>query len=340
MFAPYLSRVMEKHRLGSTEMEEAMELLMEGTVPPVQVAAFLAALRARGETPAEIGGAARVLLRKARTVQVRPGLLADNCGTGGDCAGSFNISTAAAFVAAGEGIPMAKHGNRSVSSRCGSADVAEALGAALPSSPERAAACLDAAGLVLLFAPHFHPVMGNVAEIRKSLGVRTLFNILGPLVNPAPLTHQVMGVFDAALLHPVADVLRSLGRQGMVISGHGGFDELSLAGPNRVVFFSAEGIREESVSPADGGLPLRGNEDLAGGSAPENAALIEDVLAGKRGAPRDAVVFNAAAVFLAAGRAKSWKEGTALAAESIDSGSAASVLEKVRAFAEPVRRSA
>ena len=149
-----------------------------------------------------------------------------------------------------------------------------------------------------------------------------------------------MGVFDTALLSLVAEVLRSLGRQGMVISGHGGFDELSLGGPNRVVFFSAEGIREESVSPADGGLPLRGNEELSGGSAPENAALIEDVLAGKRGAPRDAVIFNAAAVFLAAGRAKNWKEGTALAAESIDSGRAASVLEKVRAFAEPVRRSA
>jgi len=157
MFAPYLSRVMEKHRLGNAEMEEAMEMVMEGTVPPVQVAAFLAALRARGETPAEIGGAARVLLRKARTVPVRPGLLVDNCGTGGDCAGSFNISTAAAFVAAGGGIPMAKHGNRSGSSRCGSADVAEALGAALPSSPERAAACLDSAGLVLLFAPTATP---------------------------------------------------------------------------------------------------------------------------------------------------------------------------------------
>ncbi len=200
-------------------------------------------------------------------------------------------------MAAGGGIPMAKHGNRAVSSKCGGADVAEALGAEMPDTPERAASCLDAAGLVLLFAPHFHPILRNVAEIRKNLGVRTIFNILGPLLNPAPLTHQVMGVFDPDMAPLLANVLLALGRErGMVISGHGGFDELSLSGPNRLVLFSEEGVREAVITPEEAGLARRGDDELSGGTATENAAIIEDILAGKKGAARDVVLLNASAV--------------------------------------------
>lgn len=372
MFAQTLSKVIERKNLESAEMEEAMEALVEGSVPPVQTAAFLAALRAKGETKEEIGGAVRLLLRKARRVPARRELLMDNCGTGGDCMrgrpaniceetakasaplslregshcpspsanavlskGTFNISTAAAFVAAGGGIPMAKHGNRAVSSKCGAADVAEALGAEMPDSPERAVSCLDAAGLVLLFAPHFHPILRNVAEIRKNLGVRTIFNILGPLLNPAPLTHQVMGVFDPGMAPLLADVLLGLGRErGMVISGHGGFDELSLSGPNRVVLFSEEGVTETVVTPEEAGLVRRDDDELAGGTATENAVIIEDVLAGKKGPARDVVLLNASAVFMVSGMASNWKEGVALASESIDSGRAAEVLEKIRSFSQ------
>ena len=335
MFAQTLSKVIERKNLESAEMEEAMEALVEGSVPPVQTAAFLTALRAKGETKEEIGGAVRLLLRKARRVPARRELLMDNGGTGGDCGGTFNISTAAAFVAAGGGIPMAKHGNRAVSSKCGAADVAEALGAEMPDTPERAASCLDAAGLVLLFAPHFHPILRNVAEIRKSLGVRTIFNILGPLLNPAPLTHQVMGVFDPGMAPLVANVLLALGRdRGMVISGHGGFDELSLSGPNRLVLFSEEGVREAVITPEEAGLARRGDDEFLGGTATENAAIIEDILAGKKGGPRDVVLLNASAVFLVSGMASSWKEGVALASESIDSGRAAEVLEKIRSFSQ------
>lgn len=344
MFTHYLSKVMEKHNLAASEMEEAMEILVEGSVPPVQVAAFLAALRTKGETSSEIIGAVHLLLRKANRVSVRKPLLMDNCGTGGDCKGTFNISTAAAFVAAGGGVPMAKHGNRSVSSKCGSADVAEAMGVEMPSSLERVSACLDAAGFVLLFAPHFHPVLRNVAEIRKTLGVRTLFNVLGPLLNPAPLTHQIMGVFDPDLAPLLAEVLLVLGRRGMVISGHGGFDELSLGGPNQIVFFSEKGVISGTIAPEEAGLLRRNDDEIIGGDAAKNAAVIEDVLAGKKGAARDVVILNAAAVFLASGMATGWKGGAALAAESIDSGNAAGVLEKVRSFSqrrdEPTRQSA
>ncbi|GAB1487398.1 hypothetical protein MASR2M79_24550 [Aminivibrio sp.] len=284
MFKTRLAQAMEGNSLSASEMEEAMEALLEEPVPPLQVAAFLAALRARGETAEEITGAVRLLLRKAHAVPSNLPLLMDNCGTGGDCTGSFNISTAAAFVAAGGGIPMAKHGNRSVSSECGSADVAEALGAPLPSSPAEAARCLGETGLVLLFAPHFHPILRNVAEVRKALGVRTLFNILGPLLNPAPLTHQVMGVFDPSLPALLAEVLRTLGRkQGMVIAGHGGFDELSLGGSNRVAFFSERGVREEFVSPEDAGLSSR--EESMKGKRREERSPDRGRSCGERGSP-------------------------------------------------------
>ena len=333
MFVRTLSKVLDRNDLGCAEMEEAMEALVEGSVPSEQAPAFLAALRTKGETRTEIGGAARALLKKAKTLPGTRPLLMDNCGTGGDCKGTFNISTAAAFVAAGGGIPMAKHGNRSVSSMCGAADVAEALGAEMPDSPERAVSCLDSSGMVLLFAPHFHPILKNLAPVRKSLGVRTLFNVLGPLLNPAALTHQVMGVFNPALAPLLADVLLSLGRRGgMVISGHGDFDELSLSGPNRVVLFSEEGVREALVTPEDAGLARRDDGELTGGDAELNASIIEGVLSGREGAARDAVLLNAAAVFVASGRAEDWRDGAAMAAESVDSGRAAAVLESIRRF--------
>jgi len=250
-----LARLAAGERLTRRAAREAMDGIMSGEATPAQIGAFLMGLRTRGETPEEIVGAAESMRAHARPFETGCRPLIDTCGTGGDGAGTFNISTAAAFVVAGGGVPVAKHGNRSVSSACGSADVLEALGARIDLGPAAAARCLETTGIAFLFAPQYHGATRHAAGPRRELGVRTLFNILGPLCNPAPVTHQVMGVFTAELLETAAEVLGLLGLEGaMVVHGDGGLDEFSLSGPTRVAEWRAGAVRTWTITPEEVGL--------------------------------------------------------------------------------------
>jgi len=339
MLKAFLEKVTAGKDLDGEEMEAAMGVVLEGGAPEAQVAGLLMGLRCKGESVEEIVAAARALRHRALRVETERSPLLDLCGTGGDGSGTFNISTAASFVVAGAGIPVAKHGNRSVSSRCGSADVLEELGVTFPGSPEEVRSSLATSGMAFLFAPHFHGTMRQVAGVRRSLGVRTIFNVLGPLANPAGATHQLVGVFGAPLVRPMAEALSALGVQGaVVVHGHGGVDELSLSGPNAVAVLRHGRITEERVSPEDAGLSRSPLEALRGGGARENAGVLRGVLAGRPGPQRDAVVFNAAAALVAAGAERSWKEAAARAQESIDSGRAAEVLRRLSDFSEEERQ--
>jgi anthranilate phosphoribosyltransferase len=313
-----------------------MDVIMSGAATPAQIGAFLMALRVRGETPEEIAGAADSLRSHALAVHSGRRPLVDTCGTGGDGTGTFNISTAAAFVVAGSGMAVAKHGNRSVSSRAGSADVLEALGARIDLPPEGAAACLDAVGVGFFFAPVHHGAVRHAAPVRRELGIRTLFNLLGPLANPAGATHQLLGVYDPRLTETVAEVLRLLGAEGaMVVHGHGGLDEISLAGPTRVSELREGGVRTYTVEPADFGVRTAGVEALKGGDAGENANLMLAVFDGEKGARLDAVAVNAGAALFLAGRAAGLREGFELARKTIEDGSARRTLA---AFVDFTRR--
>ncbi len=339
MFRKHLERVSRGRALEAEEMEEAMDLILEGKVPEVQTAGFLYGLRSRGETVEEIAAAARALRRRALRVETGRRPLLDTCGTGGDGGGTFNVSTAAAFVAAGAGVPVAKHGNRAVSGRCGSADVLEALGVPFPASPREVRESLDEAGLAFLFAPAFHGAMRHVAGVRRKLGVRTIFNLLGPLINPAGATCQVVGVYDPGLLRPFAEVLRGFGLEGVLaVHGFGGLDELSPEGPNRVAELRDGTIEEYDLSPEDAGLSRAPAGGLGGGTAEENARILREVLSGAPGPRRDATLLNGAAALIAAGAVPAgrggndparWREAVRRAAESVDSGRAAGVLSRM-----------
>jgi len=326
------------HVLGGRGLDEAqaeavMEQIVSGRATPAQIAGLLVALRMKGETVEEVTGFARVMRRYARPVRPRTTLLVDTCGTGGDGAGTFNISTAAAFVVAGAGLPVAKHGNRSVSSRCGSADVLEALGVRLDLEPERVARCIDEVGVGFLYAPLLHPAMKHALGPRRELGVRTVFNILGPLANPAAAGVQVLGVYHSALTEMMARVLGALGgRAAFVVHGADGLDELSTTGPNRVTELRDGRVRTFALEPLELGLPRARLADLKGGDASENAAIILEVLHGVRGPRRDVVLLNAAAALVAGGSAAQLTDGLALAARSIDSGAARARLEALVAF--------
>lgn len=323
-----IKKVIVEKDLSAEEAELAMGDILSGAATPAQIGAFLAALRVKGETTPEILGCARAMRASATPVLPRTGDLVDTCGTGGDMSGTFNISTIAAFVVAGAGVPVAKHGNRSVSSMCGSADMLEALGVEIALGPERVAHCIDEVGIGFLFAPKYHPAMAHAVGPRRELGVRTIFNVLGPLTNPAPVAYQVMGVFDPALTEPLASVMYRLGlRRSMVVHGHGGLDELSTTGPNRVSEMGDDGVHTRTLDPRDLGLPRATHEDLLGGDAQHNAAIAERVLSGDRGPKRDVVVLNAAAALYVAGAAPSLADGLRLAEESIDAGKAMAVAE-------------
>jgi anthranilate phosphoribosyltransferase len=271
--------------------------------------------------------------RNALAIQSHHPLVVDTCGTGGDGRGTFNISTAAALVVAGAGLPVAKHGNRSVSSMCGSADVLGELGVRLDLPHEKVAACLDEVGIGFLFAPSFHPAMKHAIGPRREMGVRTVFNILGPLTNPAGAQVQVLGVYDGALTEMMAQVLNALGSRGaFVVHGADGLDELSTTGPNRVTRLEDGRVRTYSLDPRDLGLPRATLDDLKGGDARENAALIRDVLDGETGPRRDVVLLNAAACLVAGKAANDLPQGLALAAASIDSGAARAKLASLVAF--------
>lgn len=342
MIREAIQRLLESQTLTATEAETVMDEIMRGEATPAQIAGFLIALRSKGETVAEITGCARAMRRAARQIHPKKAQLIDTCGTGGDGAGTFNISTTSAFVVAGAGLAVAKHGNRSVSSRCGSADVLEALGANLELSPEKIAMCIDEVGIGFLFAPRLHPAMRFAIGPRRELGVRTIFNILGPLTNPAQAEVQLLGVYDAQLTSVMAHVLRELGSKGAyVVHGYGGVDELTTAGPNHVSFFGVGGadgeVITETLDPQALGFPQAGVEALKGGDAAENAHITRAILSGEeRGPRRDVVLLNAAAALLVGGRAQDLREGIEIAKSSIDSGAAYETLQAFITFTQRV----
>ncbi len=322
-----IKKVAAGETLSQTEAARTFELIMSGGATDVQIGALLMGMQARGETVDEIAGAARVLRAKALSVRAPIGAI-DTCGTGGDAKGTHNISTCTAFVVAGAGVPVAKHGNRSVSSRSGSADVLAALGVNLECSPETIERCIAECELGFMFAPTHHAAMRHVAKVRAELGVRTIFNLLGPLVNPAATKFQVVGVFDEKWVEPMAHVLGMLGvERAWVVHGADGLDELTTTNISYVAALDHGKISSFKISPRNAGLADAKPEDLVGGDATENAAHIRAVLQGNQGPLRDIALLNAAAALMVAGKAKSLRDGVALAAESIESGKAMGVLE-------------
>lgn len=326
-----IAQVVDGHDLTEEQSAAAMEHLMSGTASPVQAAAFLVALRLKGETVGEITGAARVMREKATRVPHRQSLVVDTCGTGGDRSGTFNISTTSAFVVAGAGVPVAKHGNRAASSQTGSADVLEALGIHLGLRPEQVGQCIDQVGIGFLFAPALHSAMRHVAPVRREMGVRTIFNVLGPLTNPAGAGAQVVGVFRPELTDPLAQVLGNLGvSRAMVVHGLDGLDELSISGPTRVSQYRDGAVRTYEITPEEAGLARAPRAALQGGAPEENARITAAVLSGESGPARDVVLLNAGAALLAAGQAGDLQAGVTLAARSIDSGAAMAALAGLR----------
>lgn len=306
-----------------------MDQVMAGEATPVQIAGFLIALRAKGETVEEMAGFVDAMRARATPLSVPDGAI-DTCGTGGDRAGTFNISTAAALVAAGTGVPVAKHGNRAASSRCGSADVLEALGVDITLDASGVQTCLREAGMGFCFAPTFHPAMRYAGPARRELGVRTVFNVLGPLANPGRVRRQALGVGAASLAPLMVSVLKDLGHErALVFYGEDGLDELTTTGPSHVYQLVDGRISDYELDPRELGLPNSSPADLLGGTPAENAGLVREVLNGQTGPRRDVVLLNAAAALIAAGRTNDWREAIGLAAESIDSKQARGVLERL-----------
>jgi anthranilate phosphoribosyltransferase len=328
-----LSRLLDGHDLTRDEAREAMNTIMSGEATPAQIGGFLVALRLKGETANEIAGCAEAM--RAHVLPVRPQRddLVDTAGTGGDGGRTFNISTAAALVAAAAGAGVAKHGNRAVSSASGSADVLEALGFSLELPPERIAQSIDELGFGFLFAPTHHPAMKHAAPVRRELAARTVFNVLGPLTNPAGARAQVVGVYSPDLVRTLAEVLAALGAsRAFVVHGADGIDELSPAGPNLVCEVVDGDVLEREIDPLELGVARCAPEELRGGSPEENAAAIREVFAGANGGRRDAILLNAAGAVAAGGHAEDLREGLELARVAVDSGAARERLEALIAF--------
>lgn len=331
MIKEAISRVVHSTDLTEAEMMGVMNEVMTGAATPAQIGSFITALRMKGETVSEITGAARVMREKASRIDAPAGNLVDTCGTGGDESMTFNISTAAAFVAAGAGVTVAKHGNRSVSSKCGSADVLKSLGVNIEAEVSRVEECLREAGIGFLFAPMLHGAMKYAAPVRRELGIRSIFNILGPLTNPAGAARQLLGVYDPALTDILAMVLNNLGSvHAFVVRGEDGLDEITLTGETRVTELKDGFIRTYHIKPEDFGFTRCSPEDLKGGDPVVNAGIILDVLKGKKGPARDIVLLNGGAAIVAGGKAERIEEGIALAHGSIDSGTALGKLEKLK----------
>jgi anthranilate phosphoribosyltransferase len=333
MIQKAIARLLDGHNLTRPESREVMSEIMSGEATPAQISGFLVALRAKGETPNEIAGCAEAMREHVLAVHPKRDDLVDTAGTGGDNAHTLNISTAAALVAAGAGAAVAKHGNRAVSSRSGSADVLEALGFDLELEPARIEQSIDELGFGFLFAQAHHPAMKHAAPVRRELATRTVFNVLGPLTNPAGARAQIVGVFAPGLVHTIAEVLAQLGtRRAFVVHGAYGIDELSPAGPNLVCEVVAGSVRERTVDPHDLGISRCAPDELRGGSPEENAERIRRVFAGENGGARDAILLNAAGAIAAAGHAEDLREGLEIAREAVDSGAAAQRLDELLAF--------
>ncbi len=316
--------------LSEAESAECMKEIMEGRATDAQIGAFLTALRMKGETVDEITGAAQIMRDKAARIKAPDGVL-DTCGTGGDMAHTFNISTTVAFVVAAAGIPVAKHGNRAVSSKSGSADVLEALGIRIDLTPEKVERCLFETGFGFLFAPNFHPAMKFAIGPRRDMGIRTIFNILGPLTNPAGAKRQILGVFASRLTEVMAQVLGNLGAEdAMVVHGEDGLDEITVTDGTRVSRFSAGAVETVYLSPEDFGFSRAGREDILGGDRDENARITRSVLSGEQGPRRDIVLMNSAAAVMVAGKAADPRTAAGMAVEAIDSGRALKKLEEVQ----------
>jgi len=333
MFRENLSRIVSRQDLSETQMAQIMEVIFDGQASDAQVGALMGALATKGETFTELAGAAQAMRRRARRIQAGGGPVVDTCGTGGDSAGTFNISTTTALVVAGCGITVAKHGNRSVSSRCGSADLLEALGVKIDLDPALVEEAVHAVGIGFLFAPLYHNAMRHAAKARREVGIRSIFNMLGPLTNPAGAGCQLLGVYDARLTEMFAEALRLLGAQhAFVVHGHDGLDEISVCAPTRVSELADNRIRTYDIYPENYFGERAAPHALAGGDPAENAAITRRVLAGERGPCRDVVALNAAAALVAAGRASDLPEGIALAGAALDSGAAAAKLERLVRF--------
>ena len=315
--------------LTREEAARGFDRMMSGEATPSQMGALLMALRVRGETVEEITGAVTVMREKMLRVAAPPDAI-DVVGTGGDASGSYNISTCAAFIVAGAGVPVAKHGNRALSSRSGSADVLAALGVKIELAPDAVGRCISEAGIGFMFAPAHHPAMKNVGPTRVELGTRTIFNLLGPLSNPAGVKRQMVGVFSRQWVEPLANVLKNLGSESAwVVHGSDGLDEVTSAGPTHVAALENGTVRSFEITPEDVGVARAMPDMLRGGDAEENARALLDVLKGKQGAFRDVALLNAAAGLVVAGRAKDLKQGFALAAKSIDTGEAEGRLDRL-----------
>ena len=336
MTAPELKRIIQKVSTGATltdeEIEAALDIMSSGAATPVQMGAFLMALRVRGETVEEITGAARLLRSRMLTVNAPAGAV-DIVGTGGDSHGTYNVSTCSAIVAAGAGIKVAKHGNRSVSSLSGASDVLTALGVKVDVGPGIVSRAIVDAGVGFMWAPMHHPAMKQWAPVRAELGIRTIFNLLGPLANPAGVTRQVLGVFDRMWVEPLAHVLKNLGAEHVwVVHGADGMDELTTTGPSTVAELKDGDIALFEVVPEDAGLPRAKLADLKGGDAKANAEAIRVLLQGEPGPFRDIVLLNTAAALIVAGRASNLADGVERAARAIDEGTAATALDRLIAI--------
>ncbi len=320
MIKKAISKVVERIDLEEEEMTQVMEKIMEGVATPSQVAAILVALRMKGESVSEITGAAKVMREKSTRIKPSHPVVVDLCGTGGDQQGTFNVSTVASFIVAGADIPVAKHGNRSVSSQVGSADVLEELGVNINLPPKGSERCLNEIGIAFLFAPIYHPATKNVSQIRKEIGTRTIFNVLGPITNPAGIKYQVMGMYSEALLEPMAKVLRNLGYiRAMVVHGSDRLDEITVTGKTQIAELKEGMVKIYQFDPTDLGFKRRRLEELRGGNPRENAQILLSILRGEeREAKRDISVLNAAAGILVSGGADDMKEAIIRAEESIE----------------------
>jgi anthranilate phosphoribosyltransferase len=356
MIKELISKVVSGKDLTESEMEKAMDEIMAGTATPAQIGAFITALRLKGETVDEITGAARVMRARAAKINVNNHMvnidrdeiniesetILDVVGTGGDGTKTFNVSTTTAFVAAGGGVKVAKHGNRAVSSLCGSADVLENLGVNLDLTSTDVERCINEIGIGFLYAPLFHGAMKHAAGPRSEIGIRSIFNLLGPVTNPAGASAQVLGVYEQSLTEKMAEVLKRLGsKEAFVVCGEGTFDEISICGPTKVSHLKDDNVHNFEMTPEEYGLKTAPVEEIVGGNARDNAIIVRNVLDGGKGARRDMVLLNASAAFVAAGLCDDFKEGIKIATDSIDSGRARKKLDdlvEVTAQCGPVFR--